>query len=84
MTIASIAAETAEAVDDERLGLSDGSRVLLQAKRQTTAATSEGSPLDKTAGEFVRQHLSDGGQESPLVLVCGPEPRSRERPWVSG
>ncbi|MDA0167531.1 ATP-binding protein [Solirubrobacter taibaiensis] len=72
VAIESVAAETAEAVDDQRLGLSDGSRVLLQAKRQLTAATSEGSPLDKTAVEFVRQHLADGGQASPLVLVCGP------------
>jgi hypothetical protein len=72
VTIESVAAETAEAVDDQRLGLSDGSRVLLQAKRQTRAATNEGSPLDKTAVEFVRQHLADGGQASPLVLVCGP------------
>jgi hypothetical protein len=72
VTIESVAAETTEAVDDQRLGLSDGSKVLLQAKRQTTAATNEGSPLDKTAGEFVRQHLADGGQASPLVLACGP------------
>ena len=72
VTIESVAAETAEAVDDQRLGLSDGSQVLLQAKRQTTAATSDGSPLAKTADEFVRQHLADGGQASPLVLVCGP------------
>jgi hypothetical protein len=72
VTIESVAAETAEAVDDQRLGLSDGSRVLLQAKRQTTAAANKGSPLEKTAVEFVRQHLADGGQPSPLVLVCGP------------
>jgi hypothetical protein len=72
VTIESVAAETAEAVDDQRLVLSDGSQVLLQVKRQTTAAINEGSPLDKTAGEFVRQHLAHGGQESPLVLVCGP------------
>ena len=71
-SVQAVAAETAAAVDDIRLTLSDDTEVLLQAKRRVTAATGTSSPLAKTADEFVRQHGTDGEQPTPMVLVCGP------------
>ena len=72
-SVEAVAAETAAAVDDIRLTLSDHTEVLLQAKRRVTAATGASSPLAKTADELVRQHRTDGGQPTPMVLVCGPQ-----------
>jgi len=71
-SVHSVACETAAEVDDISLTLSSGDDVLMQAKLKVTAYTGPRSPLAKTADEFVRQHLVDGGRTSPLVLVCGP------------
>lgn len=73
LVINSVACETTEQVDDIRLALSEGSHVLIQAKRSVTAQTTATSALGSAVDQFVRQHVADSARSDRLVLVCGPD-----------
>jgi hypothetical protein len=63
--------ETAEHVDDLRVGLPD-IVLVLQVKRSIKLEQAEDSPMGDTVAQFVRQHLTPGHAKDRLILTTTP------------